>query len=358
MPLKYFETKTCAHRFLRALAVIDPINRQHMDLTEQKDNWKFLGESLSHVISKDNLMVLLVVELPDFQRLQAAEAGVEVDLWWSQVAEVTMGGERQFTHISRLALALCTVASSSSEVERNFSDMEAVYSDSRANRTEEALLEAKMTVKSAVKKEEANCRRCVEAEEDRKRRTEAGEKLGPKHINHCHCKLLEVDAELIADLRNCGPHKRAEESEKKSKVDNLKKKKDLEEAKKKAVPEEAEKLKKAVFQLRKNYCEKQKEKEKEKEKEGVVKKKKKKRVAIEKLAASQRKRQKLGFLIDEEGNTGRSLLMSKEKSGEARRRKRRSAEGAGSSKENRSVTCSCTCTCTCTCTCSCSCTCS
>ena len=68
------------------------------------------------------------IVLQDLTRVveEAESEGMEVDLWWAQVAEATLGGEKKFPILSRLALALCTICNSSSEVERDFSDMEAV----------------------------------------------------------------------------------------------------------------------------------------------------------------------------------------------------------------------------------------
>lgn len=124
------------------------MNRQHMGIQDQKNKWFILGKQLNHIIMEDELVRLLTVELPDYQFVEEAESeGMEVDLWWAQVAEATLGGERKFPILSRLALALCTICNSSSEVERDFSDMEAVYADARANATGQKLLEAKMTVK-------------------------------------------------------------------------------------------------------------------------------------------------------------------------------------------------------------------
>ena len=80
---------------MAALTVIDPMNRQHMNIVEQRENWRRLGEQLNHIVTSDELVKLLMVELPDFQMLQAVEdEGVEVDLWWAQVSEVKLGGER------------------------------------------------------------------------------------------------------------------------------------------------------------------------------------------------------------------------------------------------------------------------
>ena len=95
-----------------------------MDFQDQKDKWTILGKQLNHIITEEELRRLLTVELPNYRLLEVAEEGVEVDLWWSQVADSMLGGERQFPILSRLAL--CTICNSSSEVERDFSDMEAI----------------------------------------------------------------------------------------------------------------------------------------------------------------------------------------------------------------------------------------
>ena len=54
-------------------------------------------------------------------------------------------------------------ATGAREVERDFSDMEVIFADSRANTTE--LLEAKMMVKSSLKNEANNCARRTEGRE-------------------------------------------------------------------------------------------------------------------------------------------------------------------------------------------------
>ena len=64
-----------------------------------------------------------------------------------------LGGETQFPNLSKFALALCTVPNSSSEVERSISDMEAIFSNSKAANIGQELLEAKMTVKGSMKRE-------------------------------------------------------------------------------------------------------------------------------------------------------------------------------------------------------------
>ena len=91
-----------------------------------------------------------------------------------------------------------------------------------------------------------------------------------------------VNAEFLAELRNCEPAKKDKETESK--------KKERDEAEKKSKEEEAGKVRKEVNLMGKRYLEQKKNTEKEKSdksdkgKEDVVMKKKaKKRVAIEKV---------------------------------------------------------------------------
>jgi hypothetical protein len=54
------------------------------------------------------------------------------------------------------------------DIAKLFSDMEAIYSDPKSNFTGQDLMQAKMSVKSAVKGQEKYCGRCIEAEKERK----------------------------------------------------------------------------------------------------------------------------------------------------------------------------------------------
>ena len=96
--------------------MIDPKNRSHMDITEQRERWEYLGESLNHIIKEEELVKLLITELPAFQRLEEAEEGKEVDEWWAEVAEVTLGGERQFPILSRFTTITLTQPLSTHQV--------------------------------------------------------------------------------------------------------------------------------------------------------------------------------------------------------------------------------------------------
>ena len=73
--------------------MIHPRNRRHMDLVKQREKWQYLGQSLDHIVKEEELAKLLTTELTAFQRLEEAEEGKEVDEWWAEVAEVTLGDE-------------------------------------------------------------------------------------------------------------------------------------------------------------------------------------------------------------------------------------------------------------------------
>ena len=72
-------------------------------------------------MSEDDRIVLLTQELVSYQSLEPAVADIEVDDCWRRVGEVTIGDEKQFPILSRLALSLCTVCPCGSEAERDFS---------------------------------------------------------------------------------------------------------------------------------------------------------------------------------------------------------------------------------------------
>ena len=298
-----------------------------MDLTKQREMWKFLGQALDHIIKEKELDKLLQTELPAYQRLEEAEEGKEVDAWWAEVAEVTLGDERQFPNLSRFttiitltlaltltstlnitltltrfALALATVCNSSSEVERDFSDMEAIFANSRANTTGQELLEAKMMVKSSLKNEANNCARCIAAKEDRKKRALAGEKCSAEKCQHCHCQFFNVDEDLLAKLRHNEPSKKDKERTK-ERENGAQKVKEADE--KNTKEEERSKMRREVLRLRTIFKEKKEKAEKEKSrknKDGVVEKTsgvvkiRKGVVPIKKVDASKKKKQ-LAFLL-------------------------------------------------------------
>ena len=61
-----------------------------MDLVKQREKWQYLGQSLDHIVKEEELAKLLTTELTAFQRL---EEGKEVDEWWAEGAEGTLGDE-------------------------------------------------------------------------------------------------------------------------------------------------------------------------------------------------------------------------------------------------------------------------
>ena len=304
--LKYAKVPL-SNPFVSALMVLDPVNKEKETLASQRKMWDCLATQLNHIVTSEEKETLLTAELVGYQGLEAAEEGDEVDLWWAMVAKVTLGGERQFTVLSKLALAAATIACSSSEVEREFSGIESIFADSRVSYVSQELIDAKMTVRSSVKAESKNCARCIEHEKDRMERRLNGEVLPRKECKHCHCSLLETDDRLLADLRNCEPAKKYAEEVKKKTSEAAEEKKELEK-KKLDDDKEAEKdLVKEVSDMKRRFQEARVKALKE-GKEVATVKVPKKRVGIEKASeAVLGKQKKLSFLFhpvlqDNEGN--------------------------------------------------------
>ena len=52
------------------MTAFDPMNRQHMGFQDQKNKWNILGKHLNHIITKDELVKLLTVELAPAEMLE------------------------------------------------------------------------------------------------------------------------------------------------------------------------------------------------------------------------------------------------------------------------------------------------
>ena len=212
-----------------------------------------------------------------------------------------LGGEKQFPNLSNFALALCTVPNSSSEVERSFSDMEAIFSNSKAANIGQELLEAKMTVKGSMKNQSLNCKRCVASKSERERKILAGEKVAEvEKCKHCHCTFFKVDDELLAELRDHQPAKRFKERELQVSAENAanianvrKKEEELKDRNAKILEREVREMKKRFLDARVKAV----------KQSGVAAAVKvtvpKKRVPIEKEESDNRKKKKLAFLKPE-----------------------------------------------------------
>ena len=110
--------------------------------------------------------------------------------------------------------------------------MEGIYTDPKCNATGQELLEAKMMVNSSVKGEAIHCKRCQEAERDKKLKESRGKSVTKRtQCSHCHCSLFVIDDELLANLRNCEPAKKEVEERKKRILNNIALKSEMEEKK-------------------------------------------------------------------------------------------------------------------------------
>ena len=198
--LKYSKN-TLSNPFIAALTVLDPANKEKDEMATQRKNWDILATQLSHIVDEEAKTALLTEELVAYQRVETAGQLCEVDEWWAMVAEMTLGGEKQFPIITKLALACATMAASSSEVEREFSSISDVFANPKVNNLSQELLDSKQVVKSAERAEARNCARCKEREKERKEKQLRGEKLPKERCKHCHCSLLKVDDNLLKKRR-------------------------------------------------------------------------------------------------------------------------------------------------------------
>ena len=302
--LKYCKI-TITNPFVSALRAIQPESKEELELPVQRGMWDTLATQLCHIVDKEAKNTLLTEELVAYQRLTAAPPGCEVDEWWAEVAKVQLGGESQFPILSKLALACCTIAGSSSEAEREFSAMSDVYANSKVTNLSQELLDAKMMVKCAAKAEAKNCARCIAHDEERKEKEKRGEHLSRAQTQHCHCSFLEVDDDMLAGMRTHQPSKMHEEEKKENRLVNEEERKRLEKNRVGDAEEAERDLKREVAELKKRYQEKRVQVIKE---GGDVTKMKvpQKRIGIEKVTDEEkaRKKMKLDWVFDASGQGG------------------------------------------------------
>lgn len=277
--------------------VLEPSFKEKESLAKQREMWKVLGSQCNHIVSREDLVVLLTQELVAYQSLESAAEEVEADEWWGLVAEVKLGGEEQFPIMSFLALGCCTISPSSSEAERDFSAMSDIFANPKSNATEQELLDAKMVVKSSMKQEQETCARCVASIEERNKKLSKGETV-PKRfqISHCHCSLVRIDDDLLADIRSCEPFKKEKKEQEERAKENKAKEKEQVERKAKDDAEEENDLKKEITDMKRKFQDARVRALKNKEDMTEVKVPKK-RIAIEKLDETERKKKKLQFVF-------------------------------------------------------------
>ena len=260
---------------------------------------EILATQLSHIVDEEAKNTLLTEELVAYQRVETSAQLCEVDESWASVAEMTLGGEKQFPILSKLALACSTIVASSSEVEQEFSSISDVFANPKVHNLTQELLDAKQVVKSAERAEGRYCARCKEREKERKEKQLKGEKLPRDQCRHCHCSLLQVDDNLLAELRNKQPSKTFVEEKERHKEETAEEKKRLEVNKIKDQAEAELTLKKEVAEMKKRYQESLVRAVKRGEDVKKVKVPKKK-IGIEKEAESEmtKKKQKLAFVFE------------------------------------------------------------
>jgi hypothetical protein len=140
----------------------------------------------------------------------------------------------KFKLISRLTLALMTIYNSSSSAERDISKMNSILADPRTSSTKQLRLQTRLMMKSAVHNLKNKCDDCkqvkikkwrrLEADDDKEDNEETDEEEGEEKIKneksrHCHCKLFNVEEELLAEMKGGQPWKRYSEDLKKKQMD-------------------------------------------------------------------------------------------------------------------------------------------
>jgi hypothetical protein len=249
--IKYFKVPLTS-KTLEYLSVLSPKAKAE-PLEQQRIKWGFLGGKFNNFISEEDLTRLLTVELPKYKLLEDPDDEEEVDAWLSRVADVKEEGEQVFRVLSKLGLACATIYNSSSETERDFSKHSLILGDPHKHSMSPRMLQAKLTLQSAISEEGKFCKRCKANDEEREEKKKNGE-VKRRQVNHCHCSFFDPEPEMLSDFRNSGPWKRNEEDQKKKHVElnnnkkeaEVKKKNDEEEAKR-DLQQEARKMKK-MFQ--------------------------------------------------------------------------------------------------------------
>lgn len=192
-------------------------SEKNLPLDEARDKWKFLGMSFPNVTTDEELNRMLTSELPRYSALEDPAEGIDVDEWWAQVLEVEVCEEKFVKHLPRLALGLATIYNFSSEAERDISKLNGIYAGDKKTQMKQETIVDKMTVQAAGSEEAKSCERCIANDKKRDSRIQAGEIVGRRQTNHCHCSFITPDPEVLADLRAGGPGRRYNQKQKENK---------------------------------------------------------------------------------------------------------------------------------------------
>lgn len=208
--IQYFKTGLKS-RTLEYLVVLSP-SAQELPLEESRKMWDYLAVKFYNIIStgeRDDL----ARELARYRVHEVKPAaGVEVDEWWSKMADEKVGEEPLFPVVSGFALGLATMCNGSSEAERDFSKQNLIFEDSKKCSTSQLLLQNKLSVMCAVDRRARDCDRCTEAIAAKKELEKTSANVVPYRPTHCHCSLLKPSGDLLTTCSDGKPYRRYKEA--------------------------------------------------------------------------------------------------------------------------------------------------
>ena len=116
-----------------------------------------------------------------------------------------------YPNLTKLALGLAMVHKSSSEAERDISQLDQIFAGDKKSKINQTTMNAKINVQSSDSGEGKTCSRCIAADKERDDKAARGEVMGRRQVSHCHCSFLNPDEEELADMKSGGPGRRCVE---------------------------------------------------------------------------------------------------------------------------------------------------
>ena len=207
--IKYFSIPVKSTN-LRYLGVLNPtVNECNLDTLKKK--LVYLGEKFPNIQTEENIEELKIEAVRYFHlnlHSNANEERQSVEEFINQLRTIKIENELQFTQLVKLFTALATIYNCSSEVERDFSKQNIIYSNSKRHALTQEMTQASLSIMSSSLELARDCKRCNDMDTERKKRVNSGEKVERRQIKHCHCSFMAPEPSLMDDLKNHGPRKR------------------------------------------------------------------------------------------------------------------------------------------------------
>lgn len=182
-------------------------------IDEMRKKWKYLAQKFTNVMEGTDVDALMR-ELVKYKMVDDCE-GLEVDEWWAKIADMKEASTENelFPQLSKLAL--CTLYNSSSEAERDFSSQNFITSNPRKGRMGALKLRSLLQVRSAMGHLSTKCGLCTKAEQLKKEELRKGNKPAPYQVQHCHCQMLELNQDMMKEMRGGLPSQKYHADDKK-----------------------------------------------------------------------------------------------------------------------------------------------